>query len=148
TPRPPATSNAETKATAVATSAPGGGPPVAATFGPVANEAVAFQTDDGVTVRRHFYAGPGPKRKIVVLAHQNGSDQKSWAEVTKVATPKLFVASRSDPDGAAGALTSFVQAAANPKDSKVYDGTAHGTELLQGANAAAFKQRVLEFIQK
>jgi pimeloyl-ACP methyl ester carboxylesterase len=215
-------------------------PAASPTFGPVANEPVAFQTDDGVTVRGHFYASPGPRRKIAVFAHQNGSDQKSWAplaqemaargvagltfdfrgfgetggtrdvakidhdleaavrfvrsrdypqiylvgasmggtaalkvgarqdvagvvavsapvsfeglnaepDVTRVAAPKLLIASRNDPNGAAGALATLLAEATGPKESQLYDGTAHGTELLQGATAAAFRQRLLDFILK
>ena len=34
----------------------------------MANESVAFMTDDGVTMRGHLYSAAGPKRKVLVLA--------------------------------------------------------------------------------
>lgn len=44
----------------------------------VSDEPVAFQTDDGVTVRGHLYSTPGPIRRVVILAHMSTNDQRAW----------------------------------------------------------------------
>jgi dienelactone hydrolase len=46
--------------------------------GTVSDEPVRFETADGVTVAGHLYSGGGPKRKVVVLAHEYPTSQKAW----------------------------------------------------------------------
>jgi alpha-beta hydrolase superfamily lysophospholipase len=43
-------------------------------------EPVGFQTEDGVTVRGHFYANAGPKRRLVIFAPENlgANDQRAY----------------------------------------------------------------------
>ena len=205
--------------------------------GRVSDEAVAFQTDDGVTVRGHVYSSPGPQRRAVILAHMFPNDQRAWqafapelaaigiaaltfdfrgygetggskdaakidldldaavrflksrdyplvylvgasmggtaalkvaarqdlAGVVSVSAPtnfmgldarqdvasvserKLFIASRGDGDAPA-AVTFFMQSAPDPKQSQLFDGSAHGSELLQGASAGAFERLVIDFV--
>jgi len=235
----PSTPDVKTAPATVVVSPPSAGTTVAPSAS-VANEPVAFATDDGVTVRGHFYTTAGPKRKAVVLAHMFPNDQRAWSgfalelasqgiaaltfdfrgfgetgggqdiskidrdleaavrfvrsrdyaqiyvigasmggtaalkvaarqdlagvvavsapvsfmglsaenDVRDVTEPKLFIAARTDPNGAAASLATLLQAATGTKDSQLYDGSAHGTELLQGANAAPFRQRVIEFLQR
>ena len=205
--------------------------------GQVADEPVAFRTSDGITVRGHLYSSAGPKRRIVIFAHDFPRDQIAWTafarelaaqgtasltfdfrgygetggakdvpkvhldleaalgfiesrdypliyvvgasfggtaalkvaarndfagviavsaptnfrgldarqDVAKVGEPKLFIASRGDGD-APKAVSFFLDTAPPPKASQLFDGNAHGTELLQGGNAAAFKQAILDFV--
>ncbi len=205
----------------------------------VADEPVAFATEDGVTLRGHLYSVPGPIRKVVVFSHMFPNDQRAWTafaqeaaaggsaaltydfrgygesggardaskteqdlsaalrfiksrdytqvylvgasmggtaalkvaskqdvagviavsapdsfmgvdvrrDVANIRAPKLFVASKGDDDAPA-AVTFFMQTAPEPKQSQLYDGSAHGTELLQGANAASFKKIVLDFVAR
>jgi esterase/lipase len=46
--------------------------------GAISDETIRFETADGVTVVGHLYSSGGPKRKVVVLAHEFGASQKSW----------------------------------------------------------------------
>jgi alpha-beta hydrolase superfamily lysophospholipase len=71
--------SSDVKVSPVATSAdskPSGEPsPVPGT---VSDEMVRFETADGVTVAGHLYSGGGPRRKVVVLAHEFPTSQKAW----------------------------------------------------------------------
>lgn len=79
-PRPtqPATAPLATRTTAepTATAAPGGS-------AAVQDEPVAFMTTDGVTVHGHFYSTPGPRRQVVVLAHEFPRDQTAWRDFAR-----------------------------------------------------------------
>jgi esterase/lipase len=44
----------------------------------VANEPVRFQTSDGIAISGHLYSSAGPKRQVVVLAHEYPKDQTAW----------------------------------------------------------------------
>jgi esterase/lipase len=46
--------------------------------GAVSDEPVRFETADGVTIQGHLYSSGGPKRKVVVLAHEFPTDQQAW----------------------------------------------------------------------
>jgi pimeloyl-ACP methyl ester carboxylesterase len=46
--------------------------------GNVSDEGVRFETADGVTISGHLYSSGGPKRKVVVLAHEFPTSQKAW----------------------------------------------------------------------
>ena len=203
----------------------------------IKDEAVAFGTEDGITIRGHLYSVPGPTRRVVVFAHEYPKDQRAWqgfahqlvapgvaaltfdfrgygetggskdaakidldldaavrflksrdyplvyvvgasmggtaalkvaarqdlAGVVSVSAPtnfmgldarqdvasvserKLFIASRGDGDAPA-AVTFFMQSAPDPKQSQLFDGSAHGSELLQGASAGAFERLVIDFV--
>jgi esterase/lipase len=205
----------------------------------VTDEPIAFGTDDGVTIKGHLYSTPGPKRRVVVFAHEYPKDQKAWQgfareitspgvsavtfdfrgygetggskdvskidhdleaavrflksrdyplmyvvgasmggtatlkvaarnelagavlvsaptnfmgldarqDVSKVTEPKLFIASRGDDDAPA-AVATFMQSSPEPKQSQLFDGSAHGSELLQGNNTAAFKRLVIDFVSR
>lgn len=208
--------------------------------GRVSDEAIAFQTEDGVTIKGHLYSTPGPKRQAVILAHMYPNDQRAWrdfarelaaqgisaltfdfrgfgetggskdvskidrdlaaalllvksrdyplvylvgasmggtavlkvaagqetsglvtisaplsfmgldarADVPRITENKLFLASRSEPERGAQAVEQLIQLAQEPKESFIFEGSAHGTELLQGSNAAAFKERLTAFVRR
>jgi hypothetical protein len=63
------------------------------------------------------------------------------------AVPKLFIASEHDSLVAAGDTRAMYEAAAEPKTFYQYPTDAHGTDLLLGAFAEDFGQRLLDFIR-
>jgi pimeloyl-ACP methyl ester carboxylesterase len=44
----------------------------------VTDEPVRFETSDGIAIAGHLYSSGGPKRKVVVLAHEFPKDQTAW----------------------------------------------------------------------
>ena len=66
-------------------------------------------------------------------------------DVAKIAAPKLFVASSGD-DGAPAAVQTFMNAAQQPKQSEIYDGNEHATDIFGGSNGAAFRALLLKFL--
>ena len=211
--------------------------PTTATSGVVTDEPVKFETADGVTISGHLYSTAGPRKKVVVLAHEFPTSQKAWTafakelagrgvhaltfdfrgygetggskdvakidrdlesavrfirsrdyaqvyvfgasmggtaalkvaarldfagvvtlsaptdfqgldartDVKNVAEPKLFVAASGD-NGAPGAVDYFAKNSVGPKTTQLYDGSAHGTELLSGSTAAAVKKLLFDFL--
>lgn len=67
------------------------------------------------------------------------------ADVKNVAEQKLFVAAKGD-DGAPGAVDYFAQNSSGTKATQLYEGAAHGTELLSGNNADAVKKLLFDFL--
>lgn len=57
--------------------------PTTAASGAVTDEPVKFETADGVTISGHLYSTAGPKRKVVVLAHEFPTNQKAWTAFAK-----------------------------------------------------------------
>ncbi len=202
-------------------------------------ESVAFEASDGVKLQGHLYSSPGPKRKLVVFAHDATRDQITWSafakelaaagiaaltfdfrgygetggtkdsskadadleaairfagsreypliyavgadlggtavlkvasrrdlagvvaisaplsvagldarsDLSKISEPKLYIAARNDAE-AQQAAGVFGQNAPEPRETKVLDGSAHGSAFFQDAGAAAFKQAILDFISK
>jgi dienelactone hydrolase len=203
----------------------------------VHDEAVVFETSDGVQVHGHLYSTPGPLRKIVIFGHEYDKNQTAWRDfakelatkginaltfdfrgygetggkkdvskidldmeaavrfmksrdyslvyliggsmggtavlkvaarqqvagvvavsapvsfmgldagndVAKITAPKLFVAARGD-EGAPDAVATFMDKAQQPKQSQLYDGNQHATEILSGPSAAQFKTLLLQFL--
>ncbi len=66
-------------------------------------------------------------------------------DIATITAPKLFIAAKDDSD-AAGAVQSFMNAAQEPKQSLLVDGSAHGIALLQGSTADQVTQAILDFI--
>lgn len=66
--------------------------------------------------------------------------------VSRITAPKLFIASQDDTE--AIGLEELLDAASEPVESELYTGNAHGTNLLQGEHAAAFKARILRFLEE
>ena len=59
----------------------------------------------------------------------------------------LFIASRDDGSAPASAGF-FMQNAPGQRDAQILEGSAHGTDLLKGSQASAFKQLVLDFLNR
>ncbi len=69
--------------------------------------------------------------------------------VADITAAKLFIAARDDAAGAyADAMESYMRLAAEPKESVLFDGAAHGTQLFEGATAAQFRETLLEFLRR
>jgi alpha/beta superfamily hydrolase len=68
-------------------------------------------------------------------------------DVASVTEPKLFVASRED-GASVGAVGVFMQNAPAPKESRILDGSAQGTDLLTGASGPDLKRLILEFVSR
>ncbi len=66
-------------------------------------------------------------------------------DVAKITAPKLFVASSGD-DGAPASVQTFMDKAQQPKQSKIFDGNQHATDIFNGPNVAAFKTLLLQFL--
>jgi esterase/lipase len=205
----------------------------------VSDEPVRFETSDGVTIVGHLYSSAGPKRKVVVLAHEFPRDQTAWTDfaqklatqgidaltfdfrgygetggdkdvskididleyaarfigsrdyaqvyvfgasmggtaaikvaarldlagivtlsapdnfqgldarddVATVTEPKLFVAAQGD-DGAPDSVAFFMQQAPDPKDSIIYDGSQHGTDILRGPSGPDLEEALFAFLDQ
>ena len=48
----------------------------------------------------------------------------------------------------AEAVESYMRLASEPKESVLFDGAAHGTQLFEGASAAQFRETLLEFLKR
>ncbi len=59
-------------------------------------------------------------------------------DVARISVPVLFVASEGD-EAAVESLESLFERAGDLKDRRLFSGSAHGTELLEGEHAAEFK---------
>jgi alpha-beta hydrolase superfamily lysophospholipase len=82
---------------------------------------------------------------VLVSAPMNFMGLDARPELMSITERKLFVASRGDGD-AADTVSVFMLNTPDPKQSQLFDGAAHGSELLAGANAAAFKQLLRDFL--
>lgn len=67
------------------------------------------------------------------------------AAVPQLKAPKLFIVSKDDVPQARSQEEMFA-AAPEPKDEQVYDGNAHGTDLLQGAHTGEVESRISDFL--
>ncbi len=81
---------------------------------------------------------------VVVSAPARFDDQDALSVVFSVSEPKLFIG--SEDDTSASGFEELLEAAAGPKESEIYSGSSHGTDLLQSEHAAAFGERVLQFL--
>ena len=61
--------------------------------------------------------------------------------------PKLFITAENDNTVPATSTRALYDLAAEPKEWQTYPGSAHGTDLFEGENAAELQQRILGFIQ-
>jgi hypothetical protein len=67
------------------------------------------------------------------------------AAVPHLTVPKLFIVSSGDVPQAKDEDTMYAEAT-DPKDQAIYDGNAHGTDLLQGPHAQAVEQKIMAFL--
>jgi esterase/lipase len=68
--------------------------------------------------------------------------------VSAVTAPKLFIASQSDPSGAAAAAQTLFTAAADPRDIQIIPGDAHGAAILSGPQGAEVESAIMRFLNK
>ncbi len=66
--------------------------------------------------------------------------------VDEIAEPKLFITSEDDVP-ASRAQATFWEIAPEPKQQRIYAGSAHGTALFDGPHAADLKQRIIGFLR-
>jgi hypothetical protein len=64
--------------------------------------------------------------------------------VSSISAPKLLVASEDDTE--AIGFQDLLDAAADPIDSEIFTGNAHGTNLLQSEHGDALRARILQFL--
>lgn len=67
--------------------------------------------------------------------------------VGELTVPKLFLASQGD-DAAVSSLATLYEGAAEPKDRQIFDGSAHGTDMLQGDRGQQVADRILAFLKQ
>ncbi len=67
-------------------------------------------------------------------------------DVAKIKVPKRFLGSKNEAEGGGQSALEIYGLAGDPKSVFLFDGAAHGTDLLQGANATAFKQQIASFV--
>lgn len=67
-------------------------------------------------------------------------------ELAALHGPKLFIAGRDDPGGAAGAANYFYDNVGRPKQIAIYPVADHGTELLSGASGTQATAAVMKFL--
>jgi pimeloyl-ACP methyl ester carboxylesterase len=72
-------------------------------------------------------------------------EMDALAVMPDIAVPKLFVASEDDVP-ARRSLDDLVAAASVPKEQEVYEGDAHGTDILDGPHGAELGDRIIEFL--
>ena len=206
----------------------------------VTDEPVRFETSDGVAISGHLYSDAGPKRKVVVMAHEFPTDQTAWSEfaeklagvgiaaltfdfrgygetggevdiakidldveaaarfiasrdypevylfgasmggtasikvasrldvaglvtissphmiqgldattdIANVDEPKLFIAGSGDADGVfVTIIENFVALTPDPKESIIYEESAHGTELFGTESGAELEDALLSFLE-
>lgn len=69
------------------------------------------------------------------------------AATSRIAAPKLFIASMDDVS-AQRSLDALVTVAGDATDQQVYEGDAHGTDLLEGPHASELEQRLIAFLTR
>jgi alpha/beta superfamily hydrolase len=121
--------------------------------------AIAFMEEQGYSRIYLVGASMGGTASLVVAAREDVAGVvavsaparfeglEAGAAVADIEEPKLFIASIDDGD-AFTSLQSFNQAASEPKDDLTFEGSAHGTELLEGEHAAEFKARIIQFLHE
>lgn len=68
-------------------------------------------------------------------------------EVARITAPKLFLASEGDSSAVASAQQYFALAQ-EPKEIKIFPGSAHGTDMLKGAQGLEVQKTILEFVAR
>jgi alpha-beta hydrolase superfamily lysophospholipase len=87
---------------------------------------------------------------VAISAPAEFEGQNALEAVPNVTVPKLFIASEGD-ELAALSIEQMLEATGEPKDSEIYPGIAHGTNLFlpaQSQSSAAIRQRILAFLDE
>jgi esterase/lipase len=70
-------------------------------------------------------------------------------DVANISEPKLFVAARDDAGGVyVQLIDTYMQLASDPKDSMIYEGSEHGTDILLGASGAELEALLFAFLDE
>jgi alpha-beta hydrolase superfamily lysophospholipase len=121
--------------------------------------AVRFMRDRGKQPIFLIGASMGGTASLVVAAEQSVDgviaisapakfeDQDALDAIAAVTEPTLLIASEDDT-AAIISLDELVEAASGPKEREIYTGNAHGTDLLDSENAAAFRERIFRFLRE
>ncbi len=94
-------------------------------------------------------AAPVGANAIVVIASPWDIPPFEYAVTTQelaVKCPKLFVTGESDPTVPLASTRRLFDAAAEPKQWQSYPDTAHGVQMLAGANGDALRKRLSDFV--
>lgn len=87
---------------------------------------------------------------VAISAPAEFEGQDALGAVPNVTVPKLFIASEGD-ELAALSIEQLLEATGEPKDSQLYPGIAHGTNMFlpdQSESSAAIRQRILGFLNE
>lgn len=90
---------------------------------------------------RHKLAGI-----VTISSPTTAGAVNALTDIAKVTAPKLFIAGQDSRSPAS--VTSFMQAALEPKQSKVFDGPGGGASMLTGPDGPALKQLIKDFVSK
>lgn len=84
---------------------------------------------------------------VAVSAPASFEGLDAEAVMAQVSEPKLFIASLGD-QSAYNSLQGLMAKAREPKESRTFDGNAHGTRILEGEYAAQFRDAVIQFLRE
>jgi alpha-beta hydrolase superfamily lysophospholipase len=87
---------------------------------------------------------------VAISAPAEFEGQNALDAVPGVTVPKLFIASEDD-ELAALSVEQMLEVTGQPKDSEIYPGLAHGTNIFlpdQSQSSAAIRQRILDFLDE
>lgn len=87
---------------------------------------------------------------VAISAPAEFEGQNALKAVPNVTVPKLFIASEDD-ELATLSVEQMMEATGEPKDSQIYPGLAHGTNIFlpdQSDSSAAIRQRILDFLNE
>ncbi|MCH8993513.1 MAG: alpha/beta fold hydrolase [Chloroflexi bacterium] len=101
----------------------------------------------GGTTSLVLAAEEGVRGVVALSAPAVFESQDALSAVPAITAPKLFIASEEDT-AAMASLDELLAAASEPKESEIYPGGAHGTNLFQSEHDTAVRQRILQFLQE
>ena len=84
---------------------------------------------------------------VAVSAPQSFQGLEALEIVAGISEPKLFIASEDDAS-AASSLELFFEEAREPKEQRLFTGSDHGTQLLDGDHSREFQDLILQFLER
>lgn len=90
---------------------------------------------------------PSIEGVVAISAPEQFQEQDALAAVPQIAAPKLFIASEDDT-AAMLSLDALFAAASDPKESQVYPGAGHGTNLFDGEHTGDLEERLFDFLEE
>lgn len=86
---------------------------------------------------------------VLVSAPQSFRGLDATEVVAEISEAKLLIAARGDSAGTyAEAVESYMRLALEPKESVLFGGAAHGTQLFEGVTGAQFRETLLDFLRR